>query len=134
MTAVVYCDLDGFKAVNDTHGHAAGDRVLCHVAQQLLSVTRADDTVGRLGGDEFVVVVQAAGPDELTRVTASLAERVREVLQRPLADSVHGVHGAIDVSIGLAVAGPGAEPEDLLHRADQAMYAAKAGRVERRRN
>ena len=117
---VLYLDLDGFKAVNDRLGHAAGDRLLVTMARRLVSLVRPSDTVARLGGDEFVVVCNdlALGEEAL----ASIANRVRRGLETIVSESEELV---IRASIGAAIAGPGADPEAVLAEADAAMYAAK---------
>jgi diguanylate cyclase (GGDEF)-like protein/PAS domain S-box-containing protein len=125
--SVVFVDLDGFKAINDSLGHRVGDDVLIEVASRLRSVARAGDSVARYGGDEFVVVCEDAAHE----AAANIAERFRQAVRRPL-DSVPPRY-AIAASIGVAVWDPaiGAEPStDLLLRiADEAMYGSKdAGR------
>jgi diguanylate cyclase (GGDEF)-like protein len=119
--AVVYIDLDGFKAVNDTLGHGAGDALLREVAARLTSMVRANDTVARLGGDEFAVLVDQTqdGSDE----AEATAARVLEALRRPVA--LHGKTMTVAGSIGIAVGGPGATADSLIGDADIAMYAAK---------
>ncbi|MGY1778086.1 putative bifunctional diguanylate cyclase/phosphodiesterase [Geodermatophilus sp. SYSU D00804] len=119
--AVLSLDLDGFKAVNDSLGHAAGDALLREVAARLRGAVRADDTVARLGGDEFAVLVEQAGVgDDEALVTAS---RVLEVLSRPVA--LPGGTVTVSASIGVAV-GRGAVAGDALVRdADLALYAAE---------
>lgn len=120
--AVLFCDLDGFKAVNDRYGHHAGDRLLVAVARRVRQLLRPGDTLARLSGDEFIIVLEdAAGPDEATLV----AERVLEALGRPF--PIDGGEISIDASIGIATAGPRTrDANDLLVRADAAMYHAKA--------
>ena len=125
--SVVFVDLDGFKAINDSLGHRVGDDVLVEVAARLRSVARAGDSVARYGGDEFVIVCEDAAVD----ASATIAERFREAVGRPL-DSVPPRYD-IAASIGVAVWEPGdrAEPtaDVLLRAADEAMYASKdAGR------
>jgi diguanylate cyclase (GGDEF)-like protein/PAS domain S-box-containing protein len=117
-TAVLFLDLDGFKAVNDEHGHAVGDEVLRTVAQRLLSVVRPSDTVARLGGDEFVVLVEDASREAV----ASLVKRLETAVGQPI--------GTLDlevgVSIGVALSHRGeAEPSGLLSAADLDMYGVK---------
>ena len=114
--AVLYLDLDDFKEVNDTYGHAEGDRVLIEVARRLRGAVRPADTVARLGGDEFAVVAEGLpAPDAL-----SLAERVREALRPPIGrlTVVASVGTAHSSSVGLDAAA-------LLHEADADMYRAK---------
>src|SRR5436309_1278995 len=114
--------LDGFKAVNDRHGHRVGDLVLTAVAERLLQAVRRSDLVARLHGDEFVI---ATGDHLTTEAVAGVAERVLEALRSPVA--VDGRQLEIRASIGIAVfpldAAPAAE---LLARADAALYAVKA--------
>jgi diguanylate cyclase (GGDEF)-like protein len=116
---VLYIDLDGFKAVNDTSGHAAGDAVLIAVAERLRAVVRSTDTVARLGGDEFAVVC----PGLTVPAATALAERILAALAEP----VPGPTGAyrVGASVGIAPAAPGAAPEEVMLRADAAMYEAK---------
>ena len=119
-TAVLLLDLDDFKAVNDTHGHDAGDRLLAEVGRRLRAVLRDSDTVARLGGDEFVVLLPDAGP----QTTAAVARKLLAALRPPV--SLEGVDIAVGPSIGAALAAPGdTDHADLLRRADAAMYRAK---------
>jgi len=120
--ALMYLDLDGFKAVNDGHGHAAGDELLCQVAERLRSLLREQDTAARLGGDEFVVVMPGLTNRDELRTRAS---RIIETLRSPyrVTDTVV----EIGVSIGIAVSPTdGRESADLLQKADQALYLAKS--------
>ncbi|MGY1640069.1 putative bifunctional diguanylate cyclase/phosphodiesterase [Geodermatophilus sp. SYSU D00703] len=119
--AVVFIDLDGFKAVNDTLGHQAGDALLREVADRLRSAVRAGDTVARLGGDEFAVLVECTG-DGVSEAGAT-AERVLAALARPM--ELSGQQVTISGSVGIAVAGADATGESLVRDADIAMYAAK---------
>jgi diguanylate cyclase (GGDEF)-like protein len=120
--AVMFLDLDGFKDVNDTFGHAAGDHLLRGVSARLSSLIRDSDTVGRLGGDEFVVVVEG---DSLDAGPEVIAERIREVLAPPfvLPGPDHLIVYA-QASIGIAV-GAGSSADELLRDADVALYEAK---------
>lgn len=121
---VVFCDLDGFKDVNDRHGHLLGDLVLREVATRLRGAVRPCDTVGRLGGDEFVVVVEPPVSDGDLR---QLAERLSEAVTAPL--RYQGSDTRVGVSIGSArSSGPELSAERLIARADSEMYAAKRGR------
>jgi len=124
--ALVYLDLDGFKPVNDTHGHAAGDAVLKAVAAALARNVRASDTVARLGGDEFVVLLWNLGEDNAAAKAAALEEliAVTEIAWGSAALSV----GA---SAGFTILSPSDEAAAVLARADQAMYARKADRKRR---
>ena len=116
---VLFCDLDGFKVVNDVHGHAVGDAVLAEVAARLQAVAGADDVVARFGGDEFVVLSPGCAEDEV----AELADRVRSRVTAP----VPTVAGAlrVGVSVGGTVGRPGDAPDEVVARADRAMYGAK---------
>jgi diguanylate cyclase (GGDEF)-like protein len=117
--ALLMLDLDGFKRVNDSGGHPAGDRVLGDVAAALRQRVRASDSLARLGGDEFAVVLSRCSPQEATLAAEALAREVRE----------HGAydHGGITASIGVAVFGddPRASLATIVSEADTAMYAAK---------
>jgi diguanylate cyclase (GGDEF)-like protein len=130
--AVLFLDLDGFKPVNDTYGHAAGDQLLVEVAQRLKAATRLTDFVGRFGGDEFLVLCRDPGDDH--NDTTALAERIRDLLSRPFEIDGHTV--CIGASIGIATLGPGTDTaEALIRNADCALYEAKrngGGRVEHR--
>ncbi len=128
MLAVLYCDLDGFKTVNDRHGHERGDHLLIEVADRLRGCLRAGDTAARLGGDEFAVLVEnitdPKGAEEL-------AERVLAALRRPFQVGGHDVR--IRASIGIAYRDDEKLGVDLLRNADTALYRAKSlgkGRVE----
>lgn len=122
VAGALYVDLDGFKEVNDSRGHAAGDDVLREVATRLRSVVRSSDTALRVGGDEFVVVCHPV-PD--AHAVAALARRVRATLAAPL--SLPGGPVRFAASVGMAVA-DGGTPEELLRAADEDMYARKAAR------
>ena len=119
-TGLLFLDLDGFKEVNDRHGHAVGDAVLCAVAQRLSAGVRPSDTVSRLGGDEFVVLVEGATSAAL----GALAERLRAAVQAPLA--LAGLDLDVGVSVGSSLStGGDADPQRLLSQADAEMYQAK---------
>lgn len=114
-------DLDDFKRVNDTHGHAAGDEVLKVAARRLQSALRQGDTVARLGGDEFVLVIE----DEGEQSACDIAARLLAAFELPV--PVDGQQVKVGLSIGLARAVAGHDrPGDLMRRADAAMYRAKA--------
>ncbi|MBA2575634.1 MAG: EAL domain-containing protein [Euzebyaceae bacterium] len=127
--AVLFCDLDHFKVVNDSLGHEAGDALLRAVAQRLRAHARDSETVARFGGDEFVLVCEGVG--EADAVTG-VAARLGEALAAPFL--LDGVEVVVRASIGVAVARPGAtDPGALLRDADAAMYRAKdrgRGRIE----
>jgi len=119
--ALMFIDLDGFKAVNDTLGHAAGDVLLQQAGDRLCQCVRASDTVARLAGDEFTVIMQGInGQDDVTAV----ATKILETLAQPfdLAGKTANVYGSIGIAIFPDDAGDG---PSLLHRADHAMYAVK---------
>ena len=120
--AVMFFDLDGFKAVNDTHGHIAGDRLLQALAQRLLQCVRGSDTVARVGGDEFVVL----GLDIEGRGNAAeVASKILSTLREPF-DLGNEITARIGASIGVALyPDDGIDALALLHCADQAMYLAK---------
>lgn len=119
--AVLFLDLDNFKTVNDSLGHAEGDRLLQRVADRLRRATRGFDTVARLGGDEFAVLLEGlSAPDDAEVVAA----RVQAALAAPGAGAERDARA--QASIGLAHATPGSTADDLLRNADTAMYAAKA--------
>lgn len=115
--AVLLIDLDGFKAVNDNYGHAAGDVVLQEVARRLRSATREGDVVARLGGDEFVVLTR----DPL--VVEGLADRLVQSIAEPI--DIDSAEVTVSASVGWTTARPHEAPEDALERADRAMYEAK---------
>ena len=121
LLAVLYCDLDGFKGVNDRFGHEIGDQVLIEVASRLQATLRVADTPARFGGDEFVVLAEDV-PDPAEAVR--LGERIVAAISAPIA--VHGHFVTLGVSIGIAATTGDAEAEVLLHDADMAMYRAKA--------
>nr|WP_229851250.1 EAL domain-containing protein [Streptomyces roseolus] len=132
-TAVLFIDLDGFKAVNDRLGHQAGDDLLVQAARRLQEAVRAGDTAARLGGDEFAALILGDGlRDRAARETQvqEIADRLRLTLSRP-----YRVDGGTEVrvaaSIGVAFAEPGIGAADLLRNADLAMYRAKAGGKDR---
>ncbi|MCX7205377.1 MAG: PAS domain S-box protein [Proteobacteria bacterium] len=121
--AIVFLDLDGFKAVNDTQGHEAGDAVLCAVAQRLRESVRDTDTVVRLAGDEFTLILEflSGGIQDAQR----LAEKLLLRIQEPILIGKNTAH--VSASIGLTLYLPGSEttPNQLVSTADAAMYEAK---------
>ncbi|HEX2135029.1 MAG TPA: GGDEF domain-containing protein [Microvirga sp.] len=127
-TAVLIADVDGFKPVNDTYGHAVGDRALAHVAALLRDNLRASDAIGRLGGDEFGVILWHAD-ERAARQKALSLEAI--VAGSPLAAS--GLTLTLGVSIGVASLEPGDGADAVLARADRAMYARKHERKARGR-
>jgi diguanylate cyclase (GGDEF)-like protein len=123
LVGVVFCDLDGFKAVNDTLGHQAGDELLRAIAGRLRSAARGTDTVARVGGDEFVLVCPALADAEALEV---VTKRVRENVERPL--RVADTEVTPRLSMGTVIAGPDEGSDSLLQRADEMMYESKRGR------
>ncbi len=118
--AVLFVDLDRFKAVNDTMGHAAGDELLLQVADRIRATTRSDSSAARFGGDEFALMV---GCGEEPRVALNVASRVIEALGRPFI--VRGKTVLIGATVGIAFSGRGRDAAELLADADLAMYRAK---------
>ncbi|WP_328906020.1 EAL domain-containing protein [Streptomyces sp. NBC_00234] len=131
-TAVLFIDLDGFKAVNDTIGHQAGDELLVQAARRLADSVRTGDTAARLGGDEFAALIVGDGTrDQGAREyqVHEIADRLRLTLSQPYRIGASEVRVA--ASIGVAFAEPGITPTDLMRNADLAMYRAKAGGKDR---
>ncbi len=121
--AVIFLDLDGFKAVNDTHGHAAGDRLLVAVGQRLRQSTR-QASVGRLGGDEFLVVARDVPSAEQA---TQLGRRLARAIGRPLHLGATVTRPAASVGVAWS-ADQATDPSALVAQADEAMYAAKRRR------
>ncbi|MDX1515073.1 MAG: GGDEF domain-containing protein, partial [Gammaproteobacteria bacterium] len=118
--SICFFDLDHFKQVNDTHGHAAGDRVLIKVAQIATEATRVGDYVARYGGEEFVIVLSATGVER----ALSVAERIRESAEGTSFDEL-GPDVRVTISCGVTEYRAPEAVHELLVRADEAMYAAK---------
>ncbi|OYT91447.1 MAG: GGDEF domain-containing protein [Burkholderiales bacterium PBB3] len=124
--AVMFIDLDGFKAINDKHGHAIGDAVLQSVADRLQENTREDDTVSRYGGDEFLYLLMSIDDD---KHVLQIAEKIAEAIQKPCALSVGDV--VVKSSIGISIfPKDGSTAADLITSADKAMYQAKRAKVD----
>jgi diguanylate cyclase (GGDEF)-like protein/PAS domain S-box-containing protein len=122
--AVLFLDLDGFKEVNDSRGHAAGDDLLVKVADRLRDSVRTGDTVARFGGDEFAILVDSVEPDG--EKAEAVATRLLAEINRPFVVENEELH--VRASIGIAFAGVDADDADqLMRNADLAMYRAKAG-------
>ena len=117
--AVLFCDVDRLKRVNDRHGHAAGDEILCSSATILRGTVRASDVVIRYGGDEFVVVADDISPSS----AAALADRIRKLQLEP-----SGAGSPVGFSVGVATIRANSTTDDLLKRADAAMYSDKHAR------
>ncbi|MCX4697734.1 bifunctional diguanylate cyclase/phosphodiesterase [Streptomyces sp. NBC_01373] len=127
-TAVLFIDLDGFKAVNDTIGHQAGDELLVQAARRLQDAVRQGDTASRLGGDEFAALIVGDGARDRSareRHIMELADRLRITLSQPYL--IDGNDVRVNASIGVAFAEPGLGAGEILRNADLAMYRAKAG-------
>jgi diguanylate cyclase (GGDEF)-like protein len=122
-SAVLFVDLDRFKAVNDLAGHSVGDELLVAVAHRLQEVIRVGDTLARLGGDEFVILC----PDlaDPASEAEAVAERINAVIAQPFTFEGGSQHFFVSASVGVGIVGPHDTAEDLLSRADSAMYAAK---------
>ena len=121
LVGVLFVDLDGFKIINDTLGHDAGDVVLIETARRLQLTCRESDTAAHLGGDEFALILE--GLSEMADATM-VAERVVSSIATPF-PTVHGVSPQLSASVGIAWSTPNEEMEELIRRADAAMYRAK---------
>jgi diguanylate cyclase (GGDEF)-like protein/PAS domain S-box-containing protein len=122
--SVVFCDLNGFKAVNDTHGHDVGDAVLVQVARRLKRTVRGEDFVARIGGDEFVIVA----PPDANSDFDMLARRILRATDQPMI--LPGpIVATVGMSIGVAVLEPGSDPAAVLTLADRDMYRMKSRHV-----
>lgn len=128
--AVMVADLDHFKQINDRHGHLAGDRVLCHVADLLAGGVREGDLVARIGGEEFLIIMPGTSGEEARRTADRLCRRIAGT---PIMPKGEALEMNVTISIGVAIcsgahaAGAAADSVDaLLDRADQALYRAKA--------
>ncbi|NNE96245.1 MAG: GGDEF domain-containing protein [Acidimicrobiales bacterium] len=117
--ALMFLDLDGFKAANDTHGHLVGDQVLVEIAHRLMRLVDRPHVLGRLGGDEFLLIA-----DSSTDVDIGIfANRIVAAVSQPLRIGEAVIH--LSTSVGVAQAGLGTTPDEILQQADQAMYTAK---------
>lgn len=117
---LIFCDLDGFKQINDTQGHAEGDAVLRTVAQALINTTRSHDVVGRYGGDEFIVMVpDVDDPSDIESLGSKLARGVRSATEH---------WGGLGLSLGYALSTPSVDADDLIRAADSDMYARRSHR------
>lgn len=131
VVGVAYCDVDRLKDVNDTHGHAVGDSVLQHIAARLRRALRPSDVVARLGGDEFLVICDGVRTRaDMDRIALRLREAVSPAIlldDAPVAEDQHGLVAVYaSLSIGTATSGAATiDAEDLIARADRAMYHSK---------
>ncbi len=120
--AVLFVDLNKFKAINDRHGHIVGDRLLVAIARRLRGAVRPSDSVARLGGDEFAVLLEhVVGPDDVDAVVS----RIQRALAQPFNVDGHTIHASASVGVALA-SEHGPRPEDLLRAADSSMYRVKS--------
>ena len=119
-TALAYCDLDGFKRINDQHGHAVGDQVLTETGARIRAIVRAQDLVIRMGGDEILVAL--AGVDH-AQDAVHAGEKIADAVTRPIHVDEEDV--SVTVSVGVVLAQDGEATADVVVRADLAMYSAK---------
>lgn len=124
-SALMLLDLDGFKDVNDTHGHECGDKVLIEVSQRLQSIIRDRDIACRLGGDEFVLVFKNMSPSEdlIIEKVDNICQKILAIVPEPI--RMEGVEVAVGVSMGVSVFTPQNQLDDVLSQADIAMYSVK---------
>jgi diguanylate cyclase (GGDEF)-like protein len=124
-TALLFIDLDDFRAVNDQHGHSAGDALLHQVAARLRAAVRADDLLACQGGDEFLLLLTDLPGSEAHRIATRTADQLLHALRDPF--DVHHTKITVRASIGISIAPPtGVHADDLLRQADTAMYTAKS--------
>ena len=122
--AVVLCDVDNFKAYNDHHGHPAGDEVLSRVADTLFSNLRDGDAAYRYGGEEFLLVL----PEQTVEAALSIADRLRRAVEAlGIPHEANPPSNTVTISAGVAMLSPQGDPDNLLKKADAALYAAKKG-------
>jgi diguanylate cyclase (GGDEF)-like protein len=125
-TGLLFIDLNRFKVVNDTLGHAAGDRLLVEVAARIGESLRTGDTASRFGGDEFAALLASVDREAAARI----ADRIIEAVRQPY--TIEGKQVFVNASVGIAIGSPGQDPSELLRNADVAMYRAKRGGEGRR--
>ncbi len=126
-TSLLFFDVDGLKAVNDSYGHAAGDAVLIHIADAIRANIRTSDVVGRLGGDEFAVILSHANEVQAIQKADLLQSRIADT---PVMFQGHRIVTA--ASVGVYTFGPGETPTNVLAAADKKMYSQKQARREQR--
>ncbi|MEM8538681.1 MAG: GGDEF domain-containing protein, partial [Pseudomonadota bacterium] len=120
--AMMHIDLDHFKAVNDTFGHAAGDAVLLEVSDRLRAATRSEDTVVRQGGDEFTLLL----PGVIEKsVVSKLAERLVDAIEKPVAFGDQDLHVSASIGISIAQDNADADADAMMEEADTALYVVK---------
>jgi diguanylate cyclase (GGDEF)-like protein len=119
--ALLFIDIDGFKMINDTRGHEAGDIVISELARRIMACVRTDDVVARYGGDEFVAALTAVHDIDDAQ---AVADKIQVAVRAPIVLNSHSIRVA--VSIGIALVEPGEGMSESLRRADLALYAAKA--------
>jgi diguanylate cyclase (GGDEF)-like protein len=125
LFAILFIDLDGFKNINDTHGHLGGDELLKVVGQRLLACVRPTDFVSRIGGDEFTMLIELDNESSNGSEARSVATRVLRELSKPI--TINGLEIIPAASIGIAVSTSASEsPDSIIHRSDVAMYRAKS--------
>jgi diguanylate cyclase (GGDEF)-like protein/PAS domain S-box-containing protein len=126
LSALLYLDLDDFKRVNDTHGHAQGDQLLVQFVGRIQPILRDEDTLARLGGDEFVILATELGEshEAVMRHGLRVADRILQLCIEPFVLKDHTLY--ISPSIGVVLIDPKLDPAELLRRADTAMYRAKS--------
>jgi diguanylate cyclase (GGDEF)-like protein len=122
LLAVVYVDLDGFKAINDLHGHVAGDQMLIAVSMQMRDALRDGDTLARIGADEFAVILVGL---ESAQTCLPLLERLMAAVAQPLVNGDQTLHVTASLGVTFYPQAPSIEADQLLRQADQAMYQAK---------
>jgi diguanylate cyclase (GGDEF)-like protein len=122
QATALFIDLDNFKGVNDTFGHAVGDQLLCEVAERISSVVRESETVGRLAGDEFVALLE---PGVSAHAQERIAERLLDVLRTPFLLRQNGSPMELRITASIGIASVDGTPDGLLHDADIALYQAK---------
>jgi diguanylate cyclase (GGDEF)-like protein/PAS domain S-box-containing protein len=122
LLALLFCDVDGFKNVNDAYGHQVGDGVLQAIASRLSSAVRPEDTVARIGGDEFVVLCESLGD---LGAAAAVASRLSTAVALPIPTRIGVVEATMSVGVAVAAHGEDASSDTLLRDADEAMYKAK---------
>ncbi len=131
--ALMVMDLDGFKPINDRHGHEAGDTVLVEISQRLQAIVRTEDIVGRLGGDEFVVVLSNLGrqPDEALARSKFVAKRLLDTVVKPVEFNSEVLTVSASIGIRFIDLDPNVTTDMLINAADAAMYQAKkAGKAQ----